>query len=57
MVSGITPSAQECKWIVYFGETRLGRPAASAASRLFAQGHIGFPIGMFHRNFRSVSES
>ena len=21
MVSGITPCAQECKWIVYFGET------------------------------------
>jgi hypothetical protein len=21
MVSGITPCARECKWIVYFGET------------------------------------
>jgi hypothetical protein len=24
MVSGITPCARECKWIVYFGETPKG---------------------------------
>jgi hypothetical protein len=24
MVSGITPCVQECKWIVYFGETPMG---------------------------------
>jgi hypothetical protein len=25
MVSGITPCARECKWIVYFGETPEGK--------------------------------
>jgi hypothetical protein len=31
MVSGITPSAREDKWIVYFGETPNGKGAAQAS--------------------------
>jgi len=33
MVSGITPCARECKWIVYFGET----PKRLTESRLHSQ--------------------
>ena len=37
MVSGITPCARECKWIVYFGETPNREHRLDHASQL-AQG-------------------
>jgi hypothetical protein len=37
MVSGITPCARECKWIVYFGETpKQGRAAGTPSQRVGA---------------------
>jgi hypothetical protein len=33
MVSGITPCAQECKWIVYFGETPNHRTSIFKCSK------------------------
>jgi hypothetical protein len=33
MVSGITPCARECKWIVYFGETPKDAAMAHPAAR------------------------
>ena len=43
MVSGITPCAQECKWIDYFGEPPYRRPQLQGLGLLMASHLEGMP--------------